>query len=108
MKILLTREYGAGWSTWADRNDVADFVLTYQPIIDYLEALENAGKDNDLHEKHPLILKLLKDIKDKFGTDTHFYVGGCKSLYVDDVHKPSLVEMLRIRDYDGRETLYGY
>jgi hypothetical protein len=104
IKILITNSYGAGWATWTSDDDVADFILTYKPIIDYLDSRN--GK-NDLDGNHPLIAQLLKDIYEKFGPGKLPYLGGAENLEVREVTLPDthLVKLLRIRDYDGKEFL---
>lgn len=70
IKILRTGSYGAGWSTWSRPDDVADFMLTYLPIIEYLEKKDAADEENDLDVNHPLVLEMVQVIKKKFGEKT--------------------------------------
>lgn len=109
LKILMTRSYGSGWATWNESNsEVADFMLTYQPIIDYLEKLDPKPtwkEKNGLSPAHPLVKQMEKEIEAKFGV-TSLCVSAAENLIVEEVHKKSLVEMVGISDFDGRESLY--
>lgn len=103
MKILKTCGYGAGWSTWCSDEKVAEFILTYQPIIDHLENLEAAGLENDLDEDHPLLRQLEQDVKTRFGVD-YVCLLGAKNLEV--VEAPSYISLLNLKEYDGNESQY--
>lgn len=109
IKILKTNNYGAGWSSWAIRNDVAEFMLTYEPIIKYIETKEaeddGFGK-HDLDENHSLVLQMIAEIIQKFGKGSDPYVGGAKNLEVVEVNLPSIIETLGLRAYDGKESLH--
>lgn len=105
IKILMTDSYGAGWSTWADRDNVGDFMLTYQPIIDYIEAKDAKDEDHDLHDKHPLVLQMLEEIKTRFGDKAYACVLSADNLRVETCYRPSLVEQLGIKCYDGKEYI---
>ena len=95
-KILISPGYGAGWSTWSDKEH-EKFALTYQPLIDYLEA--NDG-DNDSAEFGALVDQFIKDLKAEFGEDASFYTGGARDLCVVDVDGP-----FSVREYDGFESI---
>ncbi|RJR07450.1 hypothetical protein C4588_06910 [Candidatus Parcubacteria bacterium] len=105
IKILMTRSYGAGWSSWESNPEIADFMLTYQPLIDYIEAKDNEDVDHDLSPEHPLVLKMLEEIKSKFNLPDHRLpcVLAAENLIVEEVYQKSLAELLGIRDYDGSE-----
>lgn len=97
-KILISPGYGAGWSTWND-GKIREYMLTYQPIIDFLES---GGKFSyeECHEKgkiHPLLVLLQTDVKLKFDED-HVCILGAVDLIVETVDAP-----FRIREYDGAE-----
>ena len=104
MKILITNDFGAGWSTWNTPNeDLRKFLLTYQPIIDFIEA-GNTFTHNDCHnpnEVHPLLQQLTKDITDRW-EDLYFYLGGAENLTVRDIEQGSA---FRVNDYDGKESI---
>jgi hypothetical protein len=91
--ILYSPGFGAGWSTWAD-GEVAIIALTYQPIIDALEAGET------LSDSHPAVLKLHEDIDAKTGVPNYFYGGGLRDLKVMYVEGDFDVD-----EYDGSETV---
>lgn len=112
IKILITNNFGAGWSSWnMSRGKIADFMLTYQPIIDYLEQpeIKNRGykEPNGLSEKHPLVKQMLEDVGQKFGEDKakRVCVLGVKNLVVHEVTFPSLVDAIGLKDYDGKELV---
>ncbi len=102
-KILVSPGYGAGLSSW-NRGEVAKYMLTYQPIIDYLES---GGKftyvqcGGFLYEKetHPLLLQLQKECLEKFGVN-YVCVLGARDLVVHEVNG-----LVRIEDYDGDESV---
>lgn len=108
IKILKTNSYGAGWATWNTSNsDVADYMLTYQPIIEYLENLNPKPgwrESNGLDEKHPLVLQLVKEVKEKFGVN-YICVLGAEHLEVDEAFVGGLVDQVRLSDFDGWERI---
>lgn len=100
-KILYSPGYGAGWSSW-NSGDVSKYMLTYQPIIEFLE---NGGKfkDEDCnafkeHNYHPLIKQLIKECKEKFGVN-YVCISGARDLKVAIVYGS-----VRIKDRDGYES----
>lgn len=84
-KILISRGYGAGWSTWHDDKKNS---LTYQPLID---ALENHGRESEEFKK------ALEQFKKE---NPREYLGGADQLEVTEVDGPFLVE-----EYDGSEYI---
>ncbi len=88
MKILISPGYGAGWSTWADDEEVARDIRTYQPIIDAIEKGEN---------HMPLVDALEKEFKEK---DKYLYTGGADNLVVVEVEPPFYID-----EYDGYESV---
>jgi hypothetical protein len=119
-KILVSPGYGAGWSSWAS-GDSAKTMLTYQPIIDFLE---NGGDSSDLHalvdfgrppasdsivvgeshyrEIHPLLVQFLLDLHAHLGgvKVPYFFLGGACQLEVRTVYG-----QVRVEDYDGNESV---
>lgn len=96
MKFLLSPGFGAGWSSWNRSNKkVFRYMLTYQPIIDYLE---NGGNASDLDAEHPLIKQLEKECKDKFNED-YICILGADDLIVCEENSP-----FKINEYDGSES----
>ncbi len=91
-KILYSPGYGAGWSSWNDY-DVGKFMAEYQPII---EAIENGEK---MCEVHPLVLKMVNEIKQKFNKD-YVCVAGARDLEVRCVNGA-----YKIEDHDGFESV---
>ena len=99
-KILISPGFGAGWSSW-NSGEVAKYMLTCHPIIDFLE---NGGKFSsrdcdDCITMHPLLLQLQKDCLEKFGED-HVCVLGARDLEVMEVDG-----RVRIHEYDGAEHI---
>lgn len=105
-KILISPGYGAGWSSWGDPEQ-AKFVVTYQPIIDFLESggqFEEAdissfsagGYENFKEPGQSILKQFIEDL----GED--FYLGGARGLIVEYADDDELV---RIHEYDGYESL---
>jgi hypothetical protein len=92
MKVLISTGFGAGWSTWNDR-EVAKYMRTYKPIIEAIEM------GNRMYEEHPLVLQLQKECKEKFGKD-YVCVLGAEDLIVVEVTPP-----FKIHEYDGKESI---
>lgn len=113
MKILMTVSHGAGWGSWAENDAVAEFVMKYQPIIDYIE---QKWKERDvkvyypypqdwhgLDGNHPLVLQLVAEVKERF--KEYFYAGGATNLVVKDLTMPSFREIIGLTQHDGLESL---
>jgi len=103
-KILYSPGYGAGWTTWAGDAKVREIMLTYQPIIEFIEA-GGKFKDadcNSTHPKklHPLLKQLDADIKKACGPEAYAYYGGA-----DDLVVRSVSGRVRIHEYDGNESV---
>ena len=112
-KILYSPAYGAGWTSWESDPQIKKFMLTYQPIIYYLEA-GNDFRDCDLYKirypntlpQHPVnpeilpecLQQFIKDCIKKFNRVPG--LGGAKDLKVVEV--PGLV---KIEDFDGNESI---
>jgi hypothetical protein len=53
-KILVSSEFGAGWSTWhSGPKEEREFFLRFQPLIDALEAGEDIGYVDGLKPPKP-------------------------------------------------------
>jgi hypothetical protein len=101
-KILYSPGYGAGWTTWAGGSkEFKQWMLTYQPIIDFLEAggtfEDNDGVFTD-RPLHPILVQFKKEAREKFGEDP--YVGGARDLEVIEVEGE-----VKIDEYDGFESV---
>lgn len=92
MKVLISRGYGAGWSTW-NEGEVAKLMRTYEPII---KAFENGEK---LSENHPAVESLVKECKERFNED-YVCLSGLDGLSVEEVTPP-----FRIHECDGEERI---
>ena len=114
-KVLYSPGYGAGWVTWnSSKTGSAEFMLTYQPIIDFLEAggtfsggfsekadqtrIEYNGDVADLSSLHPVLKKFAEEFHEKFGE--YPYMGGAEQLRVEIVSG-----RVRVEEYDGNESL---
>lgn len=96
-KILYSPGYGAGWTTWnTSPQELRNYLLTYQPIIDYLES-GKTFKDGD-EETHYLLRQLLAECDQLF--DSTPYLGGARDLRVLEV-----TGRVRIEEYDGSESV---
>ena len=96
MKILISRGFGAGWSTWAggsieDKDSLARRALTYRPIIDAIES----GDWRDECKRAALREKAEKDLDG-------MYMGGFGDLVIEEVDGP-----FRVEEYDGSESVCG-
>lgn len=78
-KILISPGYAGGWSTWND-DKIAEFMLTYAPIIEYLEA----HPETHLNENDDVVKQMLGEIYEKFDVDD-VCVLGVKNLKVEEV-----------------------
>lgn len=104
-KILYSPGYGAGWLTWSGLSDpeAKKFVLTYPPIIEYLESGEtftDPGWNSTDDDLHPILRQFKQELADKFGEDS-FYLGGAYQLKVEDTHGRAF----NIDEYDGYESV---
>ena len=102
MKILISPGFGAGWSSWSsDDQDATIFMLTYQPLIDTLEAGGDIGYDKtaggvECFRPGSVLEGFHLAYKEKFGETP--YLGGARNLEVAEVDGP-----FRIHEYDGSE-----
>lgn len=113
-KILYSPGFGAGWSSWCGyggdaRPDLADFMLTYQPIIDAVERGEDVsvrliggviGGRDDMEAAHPAMRSFVEECQSRFGEVP--YLGGARALCVFTVPDGA---RFRIDEYDGSETV---
>lgn len=109
-KILYSPAYGAGWTSWADRRDIKQFMLTYQPIIDYLEAgndfkgikldkiYDRAGKPTILGHLPACLQQFVADCQERFGEVP--YLAGARDLEIEEVNC-----LVKITDFDGYEHI---
>lgn len=103
-KILYSPGFSAGWSSW-NSGDAGKFMLTYQPIIDYLEAgntftYEDANGDSiEGGPKHPLLIQLQKECNEKFGNEYVCVLGA------SDLEVATVDGLYRITEYDGNENI---
>ena len=89
--VIVSPGFGAGWSTWADSN-VAEFVLFDKSLV------EKVG-DGDFAQFAKA------RVREVFGEDTYFYLGGADDCEVQWVPEGADFE---VREYDGSESLdYG-
>lgn len=99
-KILYSPGYGAGWTSW-NREDrrVEEYMLTYAPIIEFLE---RGGKftEKDCEEQiHPILQELKERCKEKFGREEICVLGAC------DLRIKEVTGRVRIEEYDGAEKV---
>jgi len=92
MKVLVSRGYGAGWSTW---NDKMKEVATYAPIIEFIEQGHSPGLLEGGDTTHLLVRQMMRDLE--LGS---FYTGGACGLCVQEVDGPFYIE-----EYDGAERV---
>lgn len=113
-KILVSPGFGAGWTTETTNHKAAQFLLTYQPIIDFLEAGGAFTEKNGALVRRPaqpweryeepgqsIIKQLYEDLALHLGDMTEaleFYCGGITELEVRTVRG-----LVSIRQNDGSE-----
>jgi hypothetical protein len=93
IKILLTTDYGAGWSTWHHDPKIKRILLTYQPIIDALEQGAN------IHENHHIVVEMEEKIKTKL-KNVYICTRGAKNLSVVEVKNIPFI----IGEFCGKES----
>lgn len=87
MKVLLSKEYGAGWSTWNDPR------MAFDP--DLIELVEHGCTFNEMYDAC-----VAKGYLDIYGKGP--YMGGFKNLTVVEVPAG---RYFRIKEYDGNEYI---
>lgn len=85
--VLVSPDYGAGWSTWAS-SDVANRIVFDPDVVAWVEA----GKVGPL-----------PDIGSKYGDEENFSNKGAEDLIVCWI---PIGKKFRIQEYDGYETLH--
>lgn len=114
-KILISGGFGAGWTTWNDK-EFKKFALEYKPIIEYLENggefVEDRNARFDLNEPQYMrfnepgrsVLKQFVEDLCKVADDKEeakgFYLGGARDLRVVEVDG-----LITIHEYDGSESV---
>lgn len=84
--VLVSPGFGAGWSTWADR-ELRERLVFDPEVVAWVEG----GKEGPL-----------PDLEAKYGGYEYFYDGGASDLIVEWV---PLGVRFRIEEYDGSESL---
>jgi len=84
--VLVSHGYGAGWSTWADSDDIINIVLFEPEVVEWVLN----GKEGPC-----------PDLEAKYGWE-YFYDGGEDGLDVVWVEQG---RQFRISEYDGAESL---
>ncbi len=109
-KLLYSPKYGAGWSTWCSNPSLVKFMVSYRPIIDFLESgnkfeweddmVRYDENDQPLYDKlHPVLREFAEACYRQF--DEIPYLGGAQDLEVLVVPDDELV---RFDEYDGYES----
>jgi hypothetical protein len=107
-KVLITCDYGAGWSSQYD-DPIASYLLFYEPIIEFLlsgGSFRKPGKDHspiptDIDIYHPLLQDLSRYVAKRFKYP-RLYLYGAGNLVVEEIR---LGEPFTILEYDGLETI---
>jgi len=86
VKILISPDYGAGWSTW--NSEHAEFMLKDPGLV---ELAERSATESEVEEY----------IKTKLA-DASVYLGGWKDIKVVEVEPGT---QFRVHEYDGWESL---
>lgn len=93
-KILYSPGYGAGWVSWnSSPVEMASYLLTYQPIIDFIEK----GGDTSQGTFSDILDELIAYCKETW--DQNVYPGGACKLRVAEVSG-----RVKIDEYDGYES----
>lgn len=113
-KILISPGYGAGWSTWigdGQNLELLKWVLTYQPLIDFIEQggkftadeiryrFETDHNTPNYSTLHPVLRAFAEEYlrRDPEGSP---YLGGAQDLTVVEVDGP-----FRVDEHDGFESI---
>jgi len=103
-KILISPGWGAGWTTWSGASLDADkFMLTHAGLIHAIESGEGVGYDEDApNNARPgsALDQFVEDFKTAFPDEDVPYLGGARTLAVEDVDQP-----FRVVEYDGNEAI---
>ncbi len=96
-EILYSPGFGAGWVSWCGGSvEMQQFMLTYQPIIAFLNDGGSFG-GRDKAAEHPILVAFSAECVAR-GWDEP-YLGGARDLRVATVAGP-----VRITEYDGNES----
>lgn len=106
--VLITSDYGAGWSSQYD-DPIASYLLFYEPIIEFLlaggsfrkPAKEHSHLPTDIDIKHPLLSDLSRYVAKRFKFPRLFLYGAA-NLVVEEIR---LGEPFTIVEYDGLESI---
>lgn len=90
--VVISRGYGAGWSTWADPY-IANALMFHPKLVELVES----GKHKGMSQKD-----IKKFLKDEIGVVTQFYLGGWNGLAVEWV---PIGTAFKIEEYDGAEQV---
>ena len=89
VKVLVSKGFGAGWSTWFYGEPEDKQKLAQDPQL--VKMIEDGESEEDVE----------KYINDMLGNE-YFYMGGFHDLVIEEVEKGTAY---RITEYDGSETL---
>jgi hypothetical protein len=89
-KVLVSPQFGAGWSTWSDSKYRDDMLFDPQLIAD----IENGRDRIEAAEE------FVQRLEAKYSEEIHIYLGGARDLQVVEVDGPFMVE-----EYDGNESI---
>lgn len=98
MKILISPNFGAGWSTWQTTPQQAKFALTYQPLITALDKDTNlTNEERELSFKNAL--RLFEHDFTRLFDETPYIMTHLDLIVVEVEGK------FRISEYDGAESV---
>lgn len=110
-KLLYSPGFGAGWTTWQSDPGMKKFMLTYEPIVTFIEGggsfthtetevvFANMEAEADFSGLHPILQQFVVHCQQRFGDWP--YLGGAVDLKVAEV--PDGVGV-QISEYDGSES----
>lgn len=102
-KVIISPSFGAGWSTWNDKELADDFLFDAE-LIDAIESGVYLGHDDRINAPEPdantPLGAFLARLKEKHGEDEYYCLLGARDLVVVEVRGPFIVE-----EYDGSESL---
>jgi len=84
--VLISPEFGAGWSTWADE-DKQEVLLFHRPFVEAAEAA--------IGDIEPIVNAV-------FGDNDYCYTGGWRDIKIEWLPEG---QRFRVHEYDGYETL---
>jgi len=87
-EVLISKGYGAGWSTWAD-NKYKQFLLFDKGLI---ELAKRKAPEEEVKEY----------IKSKLGEEADIYMGGWNQIEIIEVEDD---DKFRVTEYSGAEGL---